>query len=156
MCLSKCNLHCYIVARQAPGIMRAGVGVRANATGAADIFNYVLADPKTAIKSQKDSDGSADFCESVGRLGLMVGVAAQAAADMAPPPPREHAGTAVGAAVGGVAGGSSAGATEVGGVPYGGVLRAAANAFTTEALANAELVPKVAAALDTALGSCAL
>lgn len=121
--------------------MRAGIGERADARGAADVFDYVLADPKTAIRSQKDSNGSADYCESIGRMGLIVGAAAQAAAALAPP-----AGERVVE--------EEAAAAAAGEGAYCRVLRAAVDAFTSESLTNGELVPKVAAALDAALGSC--
>ena len=111
----------------------------------------------SAIKSQKDSDGSADYCESIGRLGLMVGAAAQAAAVLAPPRRElqqqqqgQHQDVVAGAA-GRAAGADVTAAT----TPYEGVLRRAMEAFTEEALDNdRDLMPKVAAALDAALGSC--
>lgn len=130
-------LRSTIVARQARGIMRAGIGSTADASGAVDVFGYVAADAKTAIKSQKDSDGSADYCESIGRLALMIGASAQAAAALTPP--SENVGVA-----------------DETRCPYGGALREAARAFTAEAVKNGELVPKIAAALDAALGSCAV
>jgi len=60
--------------------MRPGIG---GTRGAVDVFDYVASDPKTAIKTQKHSDGSADYKESIGRMGLMVGASAQGAASLA-------------------------------------------------------------------------
>ena len=127
-------LQSTIMARHSKNLMHAGLGERIDAIGAKDVFDYVSLDPKTAIKSQKDSDGSADFVESIGRLGLMVGAAAQAAAALAPPGTDEDG--------------------KVIAAPYVEALRVANEGFTSEAIDNGEVVPKVAAALDAALGSC--
>ena len=97
-----------VVARQAPGIMIAGLGREKDGEGARDVFDYVARDAKTAIKSQKISEGSADFRESVGRLGVMIGAAAQAAAALSDPGKRTYEGS----------------------------LRAGVKAFVAEAIAN--------------------
>lgn len=114
-----------VVARQAPGIMIAGLGREKDGEGARDVFDYVARDAKTAIKSQKISEGSADFRESVGRLGLMIGAAAQAAAALSDPGKRTYEGS----------------------------LRAGVKAFVAEAIANDGLRPEIAACVTAAIGT---
>ena len=126
-------LQATVMARHSLGIMRGGVGDRQGnpAAGAIDVFQYVAADPDRAIKSQKDSDGSADYCESIGRLGLMIAASAQAAAGLA-----HHGGEPTGV------------------MPeYAVILREAARVFFAQT--EQRVVPKVAAAVDAALGSAA-
>jgi hypothetical protein len=88
------------------------------------VFDYVAKDAKTAIKSQKLSEGSADFRESVGRLGLMLGASAQAAQAMCTGPPK-----------------------------YEGSLRAGVKAFVREATENDGLRPEIAACVTAAIGT---
>ena len=71
-----------VMARQAPGIMRPGLGSSRGASGATDVFEYVARDARTAIRTQKDSEGSADHAESVARTALAMAAAARAAAWM--------------------------------------------------------------------------
>ena len=114
-----------VVARQAPGIMIAGLGREKDGEGARDVFDYVARDAKTAIKSQKTSEGSADFHESVGRLSLMIGAAAQAAAAL----------------------------SDTGKRTYEGSLRAGVKAFVEAAIANDGLRPEIAACVTAAIGT---
>ena len=114
-----------VVARQAPGIMIPGLGREKDGDGARDVFDYVARDAKTAIKSQKISEGSADFRESVGRLGLMIGAAAQAAVALSDPGKRTYEGS----------------------------LRAGVNAFVAEAIVNDGLRPEIAACVTAAIGT---
>lgn len=113
-----------VVSRQAPGIMIPGLGREKDGEGAKDVFDYVAKDAKTAIKSQKLSEGSADFRESVGRLGLMLGASAQAAQAMCTGPPK-----------------------------YEGSLRAGVKAFVREATENDGLRPEIAACVTAAIGT---
>ena len=113
-----------VVSRQAPGIMIPGLGREKDGEGAQDVFDYVAKDAKTAIKSQKLSEGSADFRESVGRLGLMLGASAQAAQAMSTGPPK-----------------------------YEGSLRAGVKAFVREATENDGLRPEIAACVTAAIGT---
>ena len=125
-------------------------GIRTNPAFAVDVFTYVHNDADRAIKSQKDSMGSADYHESVGRLGLLIGASAQAAAALAPP--FSLAETATGSSAAADVGGAA-----VGVVPYSESLRVAVDAFTAAAVGagNMAMAPSIAASMDAALGSCA-
>jgi|AntAceMinimDraft_5_1070358.scaffolds.fasta_scaffold09894_1 hypothetical protein len=136
--------------RLAPRLMHPGLGSRTNPAFAVDVFTYVHNDADRAIKSQKDSMGSADYHESVGRLGLLIGASAQAAAALAPPFSLAETATGSSAAV-------DVGGAAVGVVPYSESLRVAVDAFTAAAVGagNMAMAPSIAASMDAALGSCA-
>jgi len=135
--LARSVLRETVIARQAPGVMRPGIGSRADASGAIDVFEYASSDPKTAIKSQKESDGSADYADAVGRVGAIIGACAQAANEI----------------VGG--GGGVDGDGHRAPPPHAASLRAAAKAFAREATdgGGGELRARDAAVVDVAVGS---
>ena len=119
-----------VMARQAPGIMRPGLGSARDAGGATDVFEYVARDARTAVRSQKDSEGSADHAESLARTALAMAAAARAAAWMLGDPDAPETRACAGS------------------------FRAANDAFREEAGKDGEPVPpRVAAALDAAAGA---
>ena len=119
-----------VMARQAPGIMRPGLGSSRGASGATDVFEYVARDARTAIRTQKDSEGSADHAESVARTALAMAAAARAAAWMLGEPDAPETRACAGS------------------------FRAANDAFLEEAGKDGEPPPpRVAAALDAAAGA---
>ena len=94
------------------------------------MFEYVARDARTAIRTQKDSEGSADHAESVARTALAMAAAARAAAWMLGEPDAPETRACAGS------------------------FRAANDAFLEEAGKDGEPPPpRVAAALDAAAGA---
>ena len=119
-----------VMARQAPGIMRPGLGSSRDAGGATDVFEYVARDARTAVRTQKDSEGSADHAESLARTAFAMAAAARAAAWMLGDPDAPETRACAGS------------------------FRAANDAFREEAGKDGEPTPpRVAAALDAAAGA---
>ena len=107
-----------------------GARISRGASGATDVFEYVARDARTAIRTQKDSEGSADHAESVARTALAMAAAARAAAWMLGEPDAPETRACAGS------------------------FRAANDAFLEEAGKDGEPPPpRVAAALDAAAGA---
>lgn len=71
-----------VTSRRAPGIMRPGLGITKSANGAVDVFNYVAADAKDAIKAMEFDDSSVRRAEACDTTAHFLAAAAKAAVRM--------------------------------------------------------------------------